>query len=142
LVGFGRRTTFVLALIALGISFIVAATTPDRTIFWFVIFGWSGIAATFCPTMILSLFWKRMTRRGAIAGMLTGFLSIPFFKFVAPNFPGDVGMAFNNLEELAPSFAMSFLAIILVSKLDKHGQERLMDVHAELDSLRGPQDPI
>jgi sodium/proline symporter len=142
LVGFGRTTTFVLALIALGISFLVAATTPDRTIFWFVIFGWSGIAATFCPTMILSLFWKRMTRRGAIAGMVTGFLGIPFFKFIAPSFPGELGMAFNQLEELAPSFAVSFVAIILVSKADKKGQERLMEVHGELDSLRGPQDSI
>ena len=42
------------------------------TIFWFVIFGWSGISATFCPVIILSLFWKRLTGKGAIAAMVTG----------------------------------------------------------------------
>ena len=53
------RSAFLLALV-------IALTSPDRTIFWFVIFGWSGIAATFCPIMILSLFWSGITVRGAI----------------------------------------------------------------------------
>lgn len=135
LVGFSRRTTFVLALCSLILAFVVAAASPDRTIFWYVIFGWSGIAATFCPTMILSLFWKRMTRRGALAGMIVGFLGVPFFKFGATALPDPYGQAFVELDVLAPSFAVSFLAIVIVSKLDKRGQEAVQEVHAELDEL-------
>ena len=137
LVGFSRRTTFILALCSLILAFVVAAASPDRTIFWYVIFGWSGIAATFCPTMILSLFWKRMTRRGALAGMIVGFLGVPFFKFGATALPDPWGQAFVELDVLAPAFAVSFLAIVVVSKLDKRGQEAVREVHAELDELSG-----
>ena len=137
LVGFSRRTTFVLAVCSLILAFVVAAASPDRTIFWYVIFGWSGIAATFCPTMILSLFWKRMTRRGALAGMIVGFLGVPFFKFGATALPDPWGQAFVELDVLAPAFAVSFLAIVVVSKLDKRGQEVVREVHAELDELSG-----
>ena len=98
----------------------VAVTTPDRTIFWFVIFGWSGISATFCPTIILSLFWSRFTGRGALAAMIGGFLAVPFFKFVAPNLP-EVGAHFKALSELPPALAASFVFGIAVSLMDKGG---------------------
>ena len=114
LVPLSRKITFGLALAALAISLAVAVFVPGRTIFWFVIFGWSGIAATFCPTIILSLFWRGMTAKGAIAGMLGGFFAIPFFKFVAPSLP-TIGPALSALEELAPSFLFSALAAVVVS---------------------------
>ena len=44
---------------ALAIALGIALFVPGRTIFWFVIFGWSGIAATFCPVVILSIVWRR-----------------------------------------------------------------------------------
>ena len=127
LVSISRKTTVVLALVALGVALSVAAISPDRTIFWFVIFGWSGIAATFCPTMILSLFWKRMTARGALAAMITGFVAVPFFKFVAPLLPG-VGPAFGTLEEMTPAFFLGGFAGVIVSLADPKGRERAADV--------------
>ena len=84
LVRMSQVTTLVLALIALVIALTVGVFAENRSIFWFVIFGWSGIAATFCPTIILSLFWPAMTRRGALAGMIGGFFAVPFFKFAPP----------------------------------------------------------
>lgn len=116
LLSLSRKATLVLSFIALGVALTVAITTPDRTIFWFVIFGWSGIAATFCPTMVLSLFWSRFTRMGAMSAMLTGFLSVPFFKFIAPHIPG-FGTYFEALEELVPAFLLSTIVGVLVSKL-------------------------
>ena len=50
-----RRVTVGLALASLAIALTVAVLSPTRTIFWFVMFGWSGIAASFCPMIILSL---------------------------------------------------------------------------------------
>lgn len=120
LVGRSRTTTFVLALIAVGIA--VIATSPGQTVFWFVIFGWSGIAATFCPTVILSLSWRGFTGRGALAAMIVGFFSVPLFKFGAPELP-EVGVYFGALGELPPAFAMSFLAGLLFSLGDEKGRE-------------------
>jgi len=116
LTGLSRMVTLGMAVLALLIAMAVALTTPERTIFWFVIFGWSGIAATFCPMMMLSLFWKGLNIRGAIAAMVVGFLSIPFFEFVAPTLP-VVGPYFEQVAELGPSFLLAMLAGVLGSKM-------------------------
>ncbi|MEE2777207.1 MAG: sodium/proline symporter [Acidobacteriota bacterium] len=133
LVPASRRTTLVIATFALAVAMTVAVTSPNRTIFWFVIFGWSGIAATFCPVMILSLYWSRLTVRGALAGMFTGFLGVPIFKFAAPLLPG-VGHLFVGLAELGPAFAVSGLIAILTSLGDRRGQQRLHGVAEEIAS--------
>lgn len=131
LLGRSRTMTFALAAAALAITFSVAILVPGRTVFWFAIFGWSGISATFCPTMILSLFWGRLTARGALSAMLAGFASVPFFKFVAPTFP-LVGDSFAKLSELPPAFVVSGLVAVIVSKLDKPGQAKLAGVDLDL----------
>ena len=131
LLSLGRRATVGLALVALAVAMTVAVVTPGRTIFWFVIFGWSGIAATFCPTIILSLFWRGFTARGALAAMVSGFLCVPLFKFFVPTLP-VVGPFFAALEELVPAFVVSGLLGVLVSAGDARGRGRLGDVGSEL----------
>ena len=84
LMALSKKVTITLAILALVVALAVSVLSPTRTVFWFVIFGWSGIAATFCPVIILTIFWKDLTEKGAIASMVTGFLCIPFFKFVVP----------------------------------------------------------
>jgi sodium/proline symporter len=111
-----RVVTLVLALFALSIAMTVSITTPDRSIFWFIIFGWSGIAATFCPVIILTLFYKKFNEKGAIAAMITGFLCIPIFEFLVPALP-SVGMYFEQLAEMFPSFLFAIIAGVLVTKL-------------------------
>lgn len=110
-----RIVTLLMAVAALCLAFTVAVTTPERTIFWFVIFGWSGIAATFCPVIILSLFWEDYTEKGAITSMVVGFFCIPFFKFVMTSIP-EYGIYFDRVAELGPSFALSMLAGYVVTK--------------------------
>ncbi|MFK5889946.1 MAG: sodium/proline symporter [Flavobacteriaceae bacterium] len=109
-----RYVTLIMAILALIIAMIVSVISPTRTVFWFVIFGWSGIAATFCPTIIMSLFWKRFTEKGAIASMITGFLAIPFFKFGMTTLD-SIGIYFEKLGELGPSFFSAMIVGILVS---------------------------
>lgn len=111
-----RVITLIIALFALSIALIVAVTTPGRSIFWFIIFGFSGIAATFCPTIILSLFYKNFNEKGAIAAMITGFLCIPLFEFVVPAIPG-IGIYFDQLAEMFPSFLIAMIVGIIVSRL-------------------------
>ena len=109
-----RVVTISMAAVALLIALVVAFTTPERTVFWYVIFGWSGITATFCPMLILGLLWPRYNVWGATASLLVGMLSVPFFKFVVPQL-GETGKLIATAEELGPSFAASMLAGVLAT---------------------------
>lgn len=111
-----RVITLALALLALGLALVIAVSSPDRTIFWFAIFGWSGIAATFCPTIILSIFWEGFSEKGAIASMITGFLSVPLFKFGFTAID-SVGIYFDKLGELAPAFILAAIVGITTTLL-------------------------
>ncbi|MCH1479974.1 sodium/proline symporter [Crocinitomicaceae bacterium] len=118
MVKISRWVTLIMSVVALIIAMVIAKISPDRTVFWMVIFGWSGIAATFCPVIILSLFWNGLTEKGAIASMITGFLCVPFFKFVVIPLEG-VGPYFEKLDVLGPSFLISMFMAWLFSKLYK-----------------------
>lgn len=108
--------TLGMALIALALAMTVAIMVPGRTVFWFSIFGWSGIAATFCPMIIFSLFWKKFNQQGALACMISGFLAVPFFKFYVQELP-DIGPYFEKLDVMGPAFLVSFLVGAAVSLL-------------------------
>lgn len=114
LTGLSRHVTLAMAGVALSVALVVSLMSPDRTIFWYAIFGWSGIAATFCPAMILALAWPRFNARGALAAMVTGALCIPIFKFGVPLIP-VWGPIFSKAEELGPSFLLSLLAGVIVT---------------------------
>ena len=116
LIGISRLTTFVMASIALTVAIIVAISTPERTIFWFVLVGFHGIAASFCPTIILSLFWKGFTEKGAISSMIVGFLAVLFFKFIMPKVE-YIGIYFDKIAELAPALLLGLLTGYIVSKI-------------------------
>ncbi len=78
LIKLSRYVTFSLCLIALFPAF-----SEKSVIFWFVLFAWTGITTAFCPVLILSLFWKGLTRAGVVAGMVTG-LSLTILWKVTP----------------------------------------------------------
>lgn len=104
-----RWVTLTIALLALGLAMAIALVAPDRQVFWVIIFGWSGIAATFCPVIILSLFWKAYSEAGAIASMISGFVSVAVVKFVLQE-SETYGVYFEKMDVLLPSFlvAMGF----------------------------------
>jgi Na+/proline symporter len=111
----------------------------ENGVFWTIIFGWSGIAATFCPTVILSLFWSKLTALGAKAAMVAGFLSIPLFKWAVPFLLDGAGLEtwsgyLASLDVLLPSFVVGFLVAIVVSLFDKTGQARMDGMAEELRS--------
>lgn len=112
--GISRWVTLALALAALIIALSVAVWVPGRSVFWFPIFGWSGIAATFCPMIILSLFYRGYTEKGAIVSMITGFLCVPIIKFGLTPLAG-IGPYLEAMDVLAPSFVISMIAGYLVS---------------------------
>ncbi|WP_019038284.1 sodium/proline symporter [Psychroflexus tropicus] len=101
-----RWVTLGIALLALGLAMVIAIVAPERQVFWVIIFGWSGIAATFCPVIILSLFWKAYSEAGAIASMISGFLSVAVVKFVLQE-SKTLGVYFEKIDVLLPSFLIA-----------------------------------
>lgn len=123
---FSRLVTVAMAITALAIAVLLYYLYPDRQVFWIMIFGWSGIAATFCPVIILSLFWKGYSEKGAIASMITGFISVILFKFVVSNMEG-IGPYFKELDVLAPSFALAMIVGYIVSKIFPGNNNKQLD---------------
>ena len=109
-----RWLTIIFALLALALTIIISFVSPTRTIFWFVIFGWSGIAAVFCPMVIMSLFWRGFTLRGAIAAMIAGFMMTILAKFVFSEID-VIGPYFVAMETMPPAFLFSFIIGYIVS---------------------------
>jgi len=142
LVSLSRKVTIALSLVSFAIGMGILAYDKENGVFWTIIFGWSGIAATFCPTMILSLYWKGLTARGAMCSMVAGFLGVPFFKFAAPLLLSVLELETLNdylvsLDVLLPSFLIGFVVAIVVSLLDKKGQTQLEGVEDDLQMARG-----
>ena len=112
-----RITLLVLALIG-----IVIALDENSVIFKVVSFAWAGFGATFGPIMILSLFWKRTTREGAIAGMISGAAMVFIWKLGISRLGGAFG-----IYELLPAFIFSTVVIVVVSLLAKAPSEEIME---------------
>ncbi|MFT5291148.1 MAG: sodium/proline symporter [Planctomycetota bacterium] len=141
LIALSRRVTLGLSLVSFGVGIGIMLYDKDNGVFWAIMFGWSGIAATFCPTMILSLYWSGLTARGAKCAMIAGFLAVPFFKFAAPVLLSSIGLDYwvarlADLDVLLPSFVIGFLVAIIVSAMDKEGRARLAGIEEELQAAR------
>ena len=104
-----RITLLVLAAVG-----IVIALDENSVIFQIVSFAWAGFGATFGPLMLFSLFWKRINKPGAIAGMLSGAGMVFLWKLVI----SKLGGAF-AIYELLPAFIFSSVCIVVVSLLTK-----------------------
>ncbi|MDG2455764.1 MAG: sodium/proline symporter [Bacteroidia bacterium] len=111
-----RYVTLTMAILSLFIAFAMAYFSPDRQVFWVMIFGWSGIAACFCPVIILSLFWKPYSEAGAIASIISGFIGVSFFKFVLQPMDG-IGIYIEKLDVLAPSFVIALFCGWIFTKM-------------------------
>ncbi len=98
-------------LITITLIGIIIALDENSVIFTIVSFAWAGLGATFGPLMLFSLFWKRTTREGAIAGMLAGGVMVFVWKLILRPMGGIFGVY-----ELLPAFIFSCLVIYFVSK--------------------------
>jgi sodium/proline symporter len=102
----GRIAVLGIAIIAIFLGY-----NPESKVLELVSYAWAGFGAAFGPVIILSLFWKRMTRNGALAGIIVGAVTVIVWAQLT-------GGLF-DLYELAPGFLFAALAIIVVSLLDK-----------------------
>ena len=100
------RTT-VLIIAVLGV---VIARNPASSIFSIVSFAWAGFGASFGPIIILSLYWKRLTAKGALCGMISGGLSVLVYKFMVR----PLGGVF-DIYELLPAFLIALFVAVIIS---------------------------
>ena len=96
--------------VAIAILGMVIARDPASSVFKIVSFAWAGFGASFGPLVLASLFWKRATYRGALAGMVTGGATVFIWKFLIAPLGGVLG-----IYELLPAFLLSLLVLVVVS---------------------------
>lgn len=111
-----------ITLLAIALIAIVIALDEKSVIFQIVSFAWAGFGATFGPLMIFSLFWKRTTRAGAIAGMVGGAGMVFLWNLVI----SKLGGAF-AIYELLPAFIFSSICIVVVSLLTPAPSKEILE---------------
>ena len=107
---------------------ILFALDENSTVFGIVSYAWAGFGATFGPLVILSLFWRRMNKWGALAGMISGAATVIIWKEVLKHLGGVFG-----IYELLPGFIVALIAIVVVSLLTKAPSQEIID---EFDSVK------
>jgi len=100
----------------------LVATSGNQVIFTIVDFAWAGLGATFGPLMLFTLFWKKTTYPAAVAGMITGGVTVIIWNF----FIAPLGGIF-AIYELLPAFILSSIVIVVVSKLTGTPSQEILD---------------
>ena len=127
-----------IVLLAIALVGVIIAWKEDSIIFSLVSFAWAGFGATFGPIMLFSLFWKRTTRTGVIAGMLSGGISVFVWKLVLKKFLA-ASIPFFGLYELLPAFIISSIAIVIGSLLSKEPEQEIQDEFEQVRSGSVPE---
>ena len=112
LVWVGRVMVLLVSVIA-----ILLAINPNNSVLDLVSHAWAGFGAAFGPIVVFSVFWARMTRNGALAGMMTGAITVLLW----------INFNWLNLYSLIPGFLFASIAIIIFSLLDKKPNEIVED---------------
>ena len=119
-----RATVFAIAIIAFALSL-----NENSSIFGLVSYAWAGFGSTFGPLILLALFWRNATAKGAIAGLAAGGITV----IVWHNLKGGIF----NLYEIVPGFIMCLIFAIIVSILDKNKDPEML---ADFDKYKALAD--
>jgi sodium/proline symporter len=126
LVWFGRAMVLLVSLLAIFI-----ARDPESRVLGLVAYAWAGFGAAFGPVVLFSLGWGRMTRNGALAGMVVGAATVILWKELI------VGGGHSALYEIVPGFIAASVAIVTVSLMGREPSAELRATHAGVrDTLR------
>jgi SSS family transporter len=105
------------------IAFIFAIPGENSAIYFLVAFAWGGLAASFGPLIILSLWWKRTTKLGAIAGMISGMITVFIWD------KSGITSSMSNeliIPGMLPAFFVSLFFIIIISLSTKPPEIKIL----------------
>ena len=119
-----------IVLIFVSIISVYIAWDENSVIFTVVSFAWAGFGATFGPLMIFSLFWKRITKEAALAGMLSGGITVFIWKLLIKPMGGVFG-----IYELLPAFLVSTIFIIIVSLITKEPDKSIVEEFEKVEKM-------
>ena len=89
--------------------------------------AWGGFGSAFGPVVILSLFWRRFTYRGAIAGVVGGALvDVLWYSFLS---------ASTGIYELLPGFIARYAVPVVATLLDKAPPKEITDIYDKATML-------
>ncbi len=117
-----------ITLVAISIVAVVIAWDSDSSVFGIVSFAWAGFGAAFGPVVLLSLFWKRSNKYGAICGMIAGGAMVFIWKYVIAGLNDIL-----NIYELLPAFITGLLVNVVVSLLTKKPEKEILE---EFDAVK------
>lgn len=106
------------------------ALDPSSSVFGIVSFAWAGFGAAFGPVVLFALFWRRTTKWGAFAGMVSGGAMVFVWKFIVRTaFAGT----WLDIYELLPAFIIACVAIVVVSLFTKAPEKEITDIYDSLN---------
>ncbi|MCR4787420.1 MAG: sodium/proline symporter [Lachnospiraceae bacterium] len=111
-----------IAIIIIAVLGVIFALDPNSSVFRIVSFAWAGFGGAFGALMLCALFWERTTKEGALAGMVSGGVTIFVWKFLIK----PLGGVF-SIYELLPAFIVSLVFIVVVSLLTKEPDQSVID---------------
>ena len=114
-------------LIAISVIGVIIAWDSNSSVFGIVSFAWAGFGAVFGPVMLLSLFWKRSNRYGALAGMVVGGIMVFVWKYAIAKLGGIF-----DIYELLPAFICGLLVNVIVSLVTPKPDDEIVEVFDEL----------
>ena len=106
-----------------GISIIIAAN-PENRVLRLVSYAWAGFGAAFGPLVILSLTWRRLTEKSALASMITGAVVVVLWAEIVNPLLAKADLP--TMYEIVPGFIAAWLAAWLVSLNDKAPEEAVL----------------
>ena len=127
----GRISVVVVAVIA-----ILLASDPESSVLDLVSNAWAGFGAAFGPLILLSLFWRRMNRNGALAGMVVGAVTVIVWLYAPFTVMVDgTETALNDwLYAIVPGFIFSLIAVLVCSLTTAPPSNSITDKFTEMES--------
>lgn len=116
-----RITVIVVALLAFFIAW-----DPDSSIMALVSDAWAGLGSAFGPIVVCSLFWKRTNFAGAVAGIVSGGLTVIIWDYL-PLVNGETIYAATGIYSLLVGFIISLLCIVVFSLVTKAPSQEILD---------------
>ena len=113
--------------VAIAVIGVVLAWNPNSSVFRIVSFAWAGFGGSFGALMLFSLFWKRTTKAGALAGMVVGGVMVFVWKFGVATLGGAWA-----IYELLPAFLLSGAAIVIVSLATPAPEQEIVRTFEEI----------